>query len=106
MSLTCARAIPVDEDIVKPELEDEDLKLFLYLQVRLVGLLLRKDVKAGDSAAIHLANADGSFENMVAGSELNNMMAGERRVEDEGTNLGSKDDAKSRVQAVVETRTT
>lgn len=52
-----AHAVPVDEDIVESEFEDEDLELLLHLQVGLLCLFLRKDVKGRNGGAIHLAGS-------------------------------------------------
>lgn len=39
------RAVPVDKDVVESKLEDEDLKLLLHLQIRLIGFLPGKNVE-------------------------------------------------------------
>lgn len=62
-----ARAVPVDEDIVESEFEDEDLELPLHLQVGVLSLVLRKNVEGGNGAAIHLAG-----KNVWLGNEIAN----------------------------------
>lgn len=50
------RAIPVDEDIVQSELEDEGLELLLDVQIGFLRRILRKYVKRSDAPAIHVRN--------------------------------------------------
>lgn len=51
----CCRGlrIPIDEDVVEPELEDEGLELLLNLEIGVLPFLLGEDVKGMHRPAIH-----------------------------------------------------